>query len=315
MKLKDLINQYVDFRKSMGENFKSVDSLLNTFCRRMGEEIDIRDVYADQVNSFLNNPGPVTRYWERKYYTLRGLYQYAVSRGYVANSPLPTIMPEMPERFVPYIYTRDELNRLFNSTVSYRKQHRQLEPYTLRAILVLLYGAGLRISEAVGLTIGDVDLSEAIITVCDTKFNKTRLVPIGADLNQIMQEYLTQRNEAGHLQEDSTPFFVLRRGVSVPIQRVEHTFRRLCEYAGVRRIDGARYQPRLHDLRHTFSIHRLTSWYQQGADVQKLLPQLSTYLGHVSIAATQVYLTMTPELLYEASVRFEQYVFEEVRDE
>ena len=313
MKLKDLISQYIAFRKSMGEDFKSVDSLLQTFCRRMGEEIDIKDVCADRVNTFLNGTGPVTRYWQRKYYVLRGFYRYAISRGFIPNSPLPTIIPEMPERFVPYIYTHDELNRLFNSTVSYRKQHRQLEPHTLRAILVLVYGAGLRISEAVGLTLGDVDLSVAIITVCNTKFNKTRLVPIGAQLNQVMQEYLTQRNVAGHLQDSSAPFFVLRRGTSVPIQRVEHTFRRLCEYTGVRRTDGARYQPRLHDLRHTFAVHRLTSWYQQGADVQKLLPQLSTYLGHVSIAATQVYLTMTPELLYEASICFEQYAFEEVR--
>jgi integrase/recombinase XerD len=85
------------------------------------------------------------------------------------------------------------------------------------------------------------------------------------------------------------------------------------EYAGVSRDDGARYQPRLHDLRHSFAVHRLTSWYQQGADVQKLLPQLATYLGHTNIAATQVYLTITPQLLHEASVRFEQYAFQEVR--
>ena len=71
-------------------------------------------------------------------------------------------------------------------------------------------------------------------------------------------------------------------------------------------------QPRLHDLRHCFALYRLTSWYQQGADVQKLLPQLATYLGHVKLAATQVYLTMTPELLHEASVRFEKYAFQEV---
>ena len=79
----------------------------------------------------------------------------------------------------------------------------------------------------------------------------------------------------------------------------------------MRRSDGARYQPRLHDLRHSFAVHRLTSWYRQGADVQTLLPYLSTYLGHVNLAATQVYLTMTPELLQEAARRFQQYAFEE----
>lgn len=87
----------------------------------------------------------------------------------------------------------------------------------------------------------------------------------------------------------------------------ERAFCRLRESAGVHRHDGARYQPRLHDLRHGFAVHRLVSWYRQGADVQRLLPQLATYLGHVHVAATQRYLTMTPELLHEASLRFERY--------
>ncbi len=127
-----------------------------------------------------------------------------------------------------------------------------------------------------------------------------------------MGQYAAQRKEAGHTQSGSAPFFVLRRGAPVSIQIVEQAFTRLRRYAGVGRADGARYQPRLHDMRHSFAVHRLTSWYRQGADVQKLLPQLATYLGHVSIVATQVYLTMTPELLHAASVRFEQYAFKEV---
>ena len=88
---------------------------------------------------------------------------------------------------------------------------------------------------------------------------------------------------------------------------LQASFRRLCEHAGIRRDAEARYQPRLHDLRHTFAIHRLTSWYRQGADVAKLLPQLSVYLGHVNLAGTQVYLSMTPELLHEAGTRFERH--------
>ena len=88
---------------------------------------------------------------------------------------------------------------------------------------------------------------------------------------------------------------------------LEDAFQRLREHAGVRRSDGARYQPRLHDLRHTFAVHRLTEWYRQGADVQRLLHHLSVYLGHAHLAATQVYLTMTPELLQQAGTRFERY--------
>jgi len=103
-----------------------------------------------------------------------------------------------------------------------------------------------------------------------------------------------------------------RTGTPVVRHTAENVFSRLRARAGVQRHDGGRYQPRLHDLRHSFSVHRLISWYQQGADVQKLLPQLATYLGHVNISATQVYLTMTPELLRAASLRFERYAFQEV---
>ena len=311
MKLKELITQYAAFRKSMGAEFKSVESLLNTFCRHVGVERDINEIGAEQVAGFLAGTGPVNRYWRRKYDTLRGLYRYATSRGFVNHVPLPTTVPKMPERFVPYIYSVDELERLINPTSPERIGFRKLQPHTLRAVLVLLYGAGLRIGEAVALTLQDVDLDAAVITIRNTKFHKTRLVPIGLKLNQAMAQYAAQRKEAGHSQSADAPFFVLRRGGALSIHIVREAFRRLRTYAGVGRADGARYQPRLHDMRHSFAVRRLTSWYEQGADVQRLLPQLATYLGHVSIAATQVYLTMTPELLHAASVRFERYALPE----
>jgi site-specific recombinase XerD len=311
MKLKELITQYAAFRKSMGADFESAESLLNTFCRRMGVEIDVREIRAEQVAMFLAGTGPVNRYWRRKYDTLRGLYRYATSRGFVDHVPLPATVPKMPERFVPYIYSADELQRLINPTFPEQIGFRKLQPHTLRAVLLLLYGAGLRIGEAVALTLQDVDLGAAVITIRDTKFHKTRLVPIGLKLNQAMAQYAAERNAAGHSQSADAPFFVLRRGAPLSVYIVRGAFIRLRKYAGVGRADGARYQPRLHDMRHSFAVRRLTSWYEQGADVQKLLPQLATYLGHVSVAATQVYLTMTPELLHAASVRFEQYALQE----
>lgn len=90
---------------------------------------------------------------------------------------------------------------------------------------------------------------------------------------------------------------------------VEKSFQRLRGLAGVHRADSSSYQPRVHDLRHTFAVHRVMEWYRQGADVQSLLPALSTYLGHVNLASTQRYLTMTPELLAEANSRFQNYVY------
>ena len=311
MKLKELITQYAAFRKSMGADFESAESLLNTFCRCMGVEIDVREIRAEQVTMFLAGAGPVNRYWRRKYDTLRGLYRYATSRGFVDHVPLPATVPKMPECFVPYIYNADELQRLINPSSPEQIGFRKLQPHTLRAVLLLLYGAGLRIGEAVALTVQDVDLGAAVITIRDTKFHKTRLVPVGLKLNQAMAQYVAERNAAGHSQTADSPFFVLRRGASLSVHIVRTAFIRLREYAGVGRADGARYQPRLHDMRHSFAVRRLTSWYEQGADVQKLLPQLATYLGHVSISATQVYLTMTPDLLHAASVCFERYAFQE----
>jgi site-specific recombinase XerD len=310
MKLKDLISQYLAFRKSMGGDFDSAASLLNTFCNRMGVDVDLADIRTERVEEFLAGTG-LNSYWRRKYDTLRGFYRYATSRGFVNQSPLPATVPKMPQRFVPYIYNADELQRLINPTAPERIGFRKLEPHTLRAVLLLLYGAGLRIGEAVALTIDDVDLQDAVITIRDTKFHKTRLVPIGLRLNQAMAQYAAQRKAAGHYQSGDAPFFVLRRGKPLSVQIVQKAFARLRRYAAVGRT-GARYQPRLHDMRHSHAVHRLTSWYEQGADVQKLLPYLSTYLGHVNIAATQVYLTMTPELLRAASLRFEQYALQEL---
>lgn len=312
MTLNDTVLQYVAFRKSMGEEFDSAASLLKTFCRRMGGDIELADITAEHVQAFLVGTGPLSGYCRRKYDVLRGLYRYAISRGLVNHAPLPSTVPQAP-RFEPYIYTEDEVRRLLTGCASCLNPPRKLEPHTLRAILLLLYGAGLRIGEAVALTVADVDVPDAVITIRNTKFHKTRLVPLGPQLNQVIAHYATCREAAGHSTDGEASFFVLRRGAATSVPIIECAFRRLCRHVGVYRNDGARYQPRLHDLRHGFAVNRLTSWYRQGADVQKLLPLLATYMGHVKLSATQVYLTMTPELLHEASLRFEQYACQGVR--
>ena len=174
---------------------------------------------------------------------------------------------------------------------------------------MLLYGAGLRIGEAVRLTCGDVDLLDATLTVRCTKFYKTRLVALSSHLSRVLTDYDANRREAGHVRHDAAPFFGYKNGDSVTRHTIEETFWRLRQHVGIGPKKG-RYQPRLHDLRHTFAVHRLIAWYRSGADVQRLLPGLSTHLGHVDLASTQRYLTMTPELLVEASLRFELYAGE-----
>ena len=175
-------------------------------------------------------------------------------------------------------------------------------------LLLLLYGAGLRISEALSLTLADLDAATGILTIRESKFYKTRLVPMSPALTGIMATHVAQRAKEHRTGPDSA-LFLSRAGTPVARHTAENVFSRLRVRAGVVRHDG-RYQPRLHDLRHAFAVHRMVSWYREGADVQRLLPQLATYLGHINIASTQRYLTMTPELLHEASRRFENYARE-----
>ncbi len=113
----------------------------------------------------------------------------------------------------------------------------------------------------------------------------------------------------GRWNQHYRPLFQTRQHQAVSHRLIENAFQRLRTIAGVRRSDASSRQPRLHDLRHTFAVHRLTEWYKTGADVQKLLPALSTYLGHVDLHSTQCYLTVTPELLSEANYRFQEYVY------
>ena len=293
MKLTQLMAQYVTFRKSLGQDFESQARRLRTFSRFVGESADIRAVKPRQVAAFLAGRGPITRYWHTKYGALRGFLHYAVTRGYLSVSPLPATVPKPPPRFVPHIYSRDELRRLLDGTASYQKHKTRIlmEPHTYRAILLLLYGAGLRVSEALSLNLAEVDLEEAVIVIRDTKFYKTRLVPLGNDLMEVMTKYAQQRRRDGLSQSDNAPFFVTKLRARIPIRLIQRAFRRLRAHAGVRREGGPRCQPRLHDLRHAAAVHRLTAWYREGKDVQRLLPLLSTYLGHVDITSTQVYLT------------------------
>jgi len=174
----------------------------------------------------------------------------------------------------------------------------------------LLYATGLRISEALNLNLADVDLDDSVLYIRESKFYKTRLVPTGKDLTQVLREYAQLRYKRSPVDPD-TPFLLTARGKRVSRAGAEEAFKQMRAQAMVHRDDGARYQPRLHDLRHTAAVTRLVRWYREGVNVQRLLPQLATYLGHVHITGTQRYLSMTPELLQQASVRFEQFVFEE----
>lgn len=307
MKISQITTEYITFKQSMGMRFKAESVILKAFCRAMGD-IDITLIPSNSVQAYLDGTGPVTTFWHRKFDALSGFYRFALNRGHVSSSPLPTIKPKRPVPFRPYIYTLDQFRRLVEMThILDNSGRRYVQPDTFRSLLLLLYGTGLRISEALSLTLADADLPASLLTIRNAKFYKSRFVPISPQLTDVLIIYSKARRLLPRPVKNNSAFFATLRGNSIALSTIERLFRQLCECAGIRREEDSRYQPRLHDIRHTFALNRLISWYRQGADVQRLLPFLSTYLGHVDISATQHYLAMTPELLHEASLCFQRY--------
>ena len=304
--LAEAVDSYVTLKRSLGAVFSAETRILRYFARALGD-IPIDTIDRGAVHDFCRGTGPPTRWWERKHQTLRCFFSYLLTRGHVATSPLSEPGPRIPRSFEPYIYSQDELQRLLDATSILEDRRSPLQHTTFRTLLLVLYGAGLRPSEGLRLRCCDVDLDERILAIWDTKFFKSRLVPIGAALAVALGTYRKAREVLPLPAGARSAFFASRTGGAIKLSRLEKVFVRLREHADVRNPPGARWQPRLHDMRHAFAVHRLVAWYREGADVQACLPLLSIYLGHVNVSGTQAYLTMTPELLAEASKRFERY--------
>jgi integrase/recombinase XerD len=219
MKLQSICKQYAGFRRALGERFEVNGRHLKAFCRAMGQNIDIKNVSPEKVNAFLVGTGPLTTSWYVRHYALLGFYRYAISRGFVATSPLPLTIPKLMPTFQPYIYSSAELQRILDSTASCRRRRSDLEVSTMRSLILLMYGAALRTSEALSLTIGNVDLSGAILTIRDSKFFKTRLVPIGPKTVRVLAEYDRCRHASSR--NPTGPFFVTRHSKRIPIHMFE----------------------------------------------------------------------------------------------
>lgn len=306
MKLIDVVTAYVAMQRSLGLRFKTADRLLRQFAHEMGD-VDIADVRTDTVVTFLQGAGALTATWRLKYNVLSGLYRFAISRGYVATCPLPASVPKLPPSQTPYVYSTEELRRLIDATPALESRRSRLQASMYRTLILLLYGSGMRIGEVLRLTIVDVNLLDRIIMVRDTKFFKTRQVPIGPRLAVELAAHTERRRHLPMPEGEDSRLFTSRTGRGWPYSQVITLFQRLRLAAQIACPEGELHPPRLHDLRHTAAVHRVVAWYREGKDVQRLLPQLATYLGHVDIKSTQRYLRMTPELLEEASRRFGQY--------
>jgi integrase/recombinase XerD len=230
MTLSSIALQYVAYKQDMGMRFHTEARTLRSFCRAMGDTA-LADVAADRVHAYIAGAGPVTRFWHRKYEVLRGFYRYATARGYVNRSPLPTIVPKPPV-FVPHIFTREELQRLLDASAYCESPRSKLRPHTWRMLILLLYGAALRISEALSLTLADVDLAAGILTIRESKFYKTRLVPMSPALTGALKTYVVQLAKEPTVKPDGA-LFLTRNGTRLLRHTAENVFRRLRVRAGV----------------------------------------------------------------------------------
>lgn len=306
MRLPALISDYLAYRRALGFRLTGDAVVLRAFCKSVGGN-SVAALTVEQIRTYLHHGAVSQQTVARRYRALSGFYRYLATRHGIFLPALPKAPKRDATTFVPYIYSHEELVRLLQAaSLACQNPLAHLDEHTLRTVLLLLYGAGLRLGEALRLDVGDVDLNEAVLTIRQTKFFKMRLVPLGKDLTRVLIDY-RKRCDRQHALSADRPFFRTRDGERIPLFTIERTFRLLRTIAQVSRRGGARRQPRLHDLRHTAAVHRLIDWYRRGADLQYLLPRLATYLGHKDLSGTQHYLTLTPPLLREASKRFERY--------
>ena len=164
MNTSDVITVYLTARRAQGVQIRSGARALRQFARETGDR-PLHDVTPQAVAIFLRGHGALSAAWTTKFRLLAGLYRFALARGYVAASPLPQFKPKLPPPQTAYVYSPGELQRLLDATAAVSSPFSRLQAMTYRTLLLVLYGAGLRISEAIGLTVADVDLAERVLTV------------------------------------------------------------------------------------------------------------------------------------------------------
>jgi integrase len=213
----------------------------------------------------------------------------------------------------PYLFAEDEIQRLLDAALTFPSRNAPLRPIALHAMIVLAYCAGLRLGEIVSLTLGDLNLESGLLEIRDTKFFKSRRLPLAPSVVKVMSRYIRARAAAGAPSAPETAMWwspLRRRGYSYGM--TETLLIRVIRHAGLKPARGQR-GPRVHDLRHSFVWHRMMQWYRDGVEPQTRLPYLATYLGHKDIRSTLVYLNVTPELLQQAGERYRQHSVDTLR--
>ena len=309
--LQERVQDYLAERRRLGFQLKSPELPLMDFARYV-DSLDwagplTLDVMSDWAR--LDKQGRhKSETWARRFKLLRPFVHYL--RQFVPETPMPdeSVFGPLPGWQLPHIYREQEIVDLLAAAHQLGSDG-NLRAATYETLFGLMASTGLRVSEAVHLLDTDVDLAQGMLTVRQTKFNKSRQLPLHPSVTVALLHYRTLRRKQVE-EYIGLPFFVgtrgQRLGKPVSSRQVDRVFNSLRKQLGwINR--GAHDAPRVHDLRHTFAVRRVLLWQAEGTDIDQAMLALSTYMGHSKVSHTYWYLTAVPELMGVAAGKFEQF--------
>lgn len=301
--LRTALGEYLALRRSLGFRLRLSGRLLERFVEfadRRGAEF----ITCELALQWATAPADVqAAQWANRLAMVRRFARYHRATEPRTEVPPPDLLPYRYRRQVPYIYSDAEVRELLRATTTLPSAG-GLRAATYGTLLGLYASTGLRTNEALRLDREDVDLVRGVLRIRQSKFGKSRCVPLHHSTQRALAQYVEQRD---HLcPKPSTPgFFLSERGARISEWSLRYTFVKLSHQVGLRAATDAR-GPRIHDFRHRFAVNTLRNWYRAGVDVERHLPRLSTYLGHVHVTDTYWYLTATPELMQLARRQLER---------
>jgi integrase len=301
----DRVRYYVSSKRSLGFQLKVEEGELLRFARYADLTSYRGPITTDLVLDWAREANQHSRlYQARRVESLRCLAKFEAAFEPATEIPLRRMFGPAHQRIEPYIYTDQEITDLMSAALQLIPI-RGLRPRTYATLIGLIACTGVRVCEALRLQRNDVERSHQRLMIRETKFHKSRIVPIHETVVERLTEY-------EHFRETYKPipstdrFLISEQGRSVSTSMADYTFRKLRGLVGCK-ANPSRRPPRLYDLRHTFACKRLLSWYHEGVDLHTCVANLCTYLGHVKPTDTYWYLSATPELMAIASERFERF--------
>jgi integrase len=298
------VKEYISYKRKLGFKLRIEAQQLLNFAKYADKSGHAGPVTTELILKWARLPQKASQlYQARRVEVVRCFAKYQAIFLPKAEIPPSQILGPAHRRTEPYIYSQQQISALLEACTQLTPVN-GLRPRTYATLFGLIACAGLRISEALKLSRNDVDLVNGIVLIAETKFHKSRLVPLDPSASKALRKYAKFRDQY-HPITKSEKFFLSETGNSLPYSTVCHTFGSLRKK--LRWCIKGKRPPRIQDMRHTFACRRLLLWYEEGVDINHAIYSLSTYLGHVKVSDTYWYLTGIPDLFAVAVKKFEKF--------